>query len=101
MTAEQLHAEARAAGITVSVATIYNTLHQFTEAGLLREFAVDGSKTYFDTNTSPHHHFYCMRTRAMMDIPEHQIVVKRLPPAPPGMDIERIDVIVRVKARRR
>src|ERR1700739_3176934 len=62
VTAEQLHIEAAAAGMPVSLATVYNTLHQFTEAGLLREVVVEGAKTYFDTNTSNHYHFFCEHT---------------------------------------
>src|SRR3954454_12421455 len=58
VTAEVLFEEASKARVPVSLATIYNTLHQFTEAGLLREVAVEGAKTYFDTNVSNHHHFY-------------------------------------------
>src|SRR5271167_4243542 len=58
LTAEMLYEEANRAKIAVSLATVYNTLHQFTGAGLLREVAVNGSKTYFDTNVSDHHHFF-------------------------------------------
>ncbi|MEQ8935098.1 MAG: Fur family transcriptional regulator [Amphiplicatus sp.] len=58
LTAEKLHVEAQAAAIPVSLATVYNTLHQVTDAGLLREIAVDASRSYFDTNTSDHHHFF-------------------------------------------
>lgn len=96
LTAEQLHEEARAAGIRVSVATVYNTLHQFTEAGLLREVAVDGLKTYFDTNVTDHHHFYTVNDGRLFDIPSGAMQVVGLPAAPEGMEVTRVDVVVRV-----
>jgi Fur family iron response transcriptional regulator len=97
VTAEDLHGEAAAAGIPVSLATIYNTLHQFTEAGLLREIVVEPTRSYFDTNVTDHHHFFHQRTGLLADIPGDEVVVARLPPAPPGMRIRRVDVIVRVE----
>jgi Fur family iron response transcriptional regulator len=98
-TAEQLHEEAVAAGVTVSLATVYNTMHQFTEAGLLREVTVDGTRTYFDTNTGRHHHFYCEDDGTLLDIDGDAIEVGKLPAAPHGAKIERVDVIVRLKRR--
>ena len=95
VTAESLHAEAREAGVQVSVATVYNTLHQFTEAGLLNEVVVDGSKIHFDTNTSQHHHFLAT-DGTLIDIPEGQLQVVGLPPAPRGARIARVDVLVRL-----
>jgi len=96
-TAENLYEEAMNARVTISLATVYNTLHQLTEAGLLREIAVDGSKIYFDTNVSDHHHFLTNETNELTDIPGSQIAVSSLPPAPPGMEVERVDVIVRLR----
>jgi Fur family iron response transcriptional regulator len=97
VTAELLFEEATRARVPVSLATVYNTLHQFTEAGLLREVAVDGSKTYFDTNTGDHHHFFVEGEDALMDIPGPGIAVGQLPAAPEGMEIARVDVIVRLR----
>lgn len=97
VTAEALHEEAIRARVPVSLATVYNTLHQFTQAGLLREVAVDGSKTYFDTNTSDHHHFFVEGENAILDIPGAHVTVDGLPTAPEGMEITRIDVVVRVR----
>ena len=99
VTAESLYDEANGARVPVSLATVYNTLHQFTEAGLLREIAVDGSRTYFDTNLSDHHHFLIEESNTIVDIPGSHIDVGRLPEAPQGMEIARVDVIVRLKAR--
>lgn len=96
VTAEKLHEEAIAADIPVSLATIYNTLHQFTTAGLLREIVVDASRSYFDTNTSEHHHFFHEDNSRLEDIPGEQVVVAELPPAPPGTSVRRVDVIVRL-----
>ncbi len=96
ITAELLHAEVTKAGEHVSLATVYNTLHQFRQAGLLRELAVDGVKSYFDTNTSNHHHFLIEPDGALMDIPDDCLKIAGVPTAPEGMKITHIDVVVRV-----
>jgi len=96
VTAETLHEEALAKKVPVSLATVYNTLHQFTEAGLLREVAVEGAKTYFDTNTSNHYHFFCEQSGTLMDIATGSIRIEGLPEAPDGMTISRVDVLVRL-----
>lgn len=100
VSAEQLHAEAASAKVNVSLATIYNSLHQFREAGLLREVAVDASRSYFDTDTSDHHHFYLEDEQRVIDIPSSAIVIQNLPEPPKGMDITHVDVVVRVKKAR-
>ena len=99
ITAEQLHAEAVAARVPVSLATVYNTLNQFTEAGLLREVAIEGDRTYFDTNTSNHYHYYVEHEGRLFDIESTDLAIKGLPEPPPGMEVGRIDIIVRLKAR--
>jgi Fur family iron response transcriptional regulator len=96
VTAERLHEEALASKVPVSLATVYNTLHQFTEAGLLREVAIEGAKTYFDTNTSNHYHFFCERSGKLLDIGTVDIRIEGLPEAPEGMTISRVDVLVRL-----
>ena len=96
VTAEMLHAEAVSAGEKVSLATVYNTLHQFKHAGLLRELAIEGAKAYFDTNTSNHNHFYVEREGQLMDIPGDSIRVDGLPAPPAGTKISHIDVVVRL-----
>jgi Fur family iron response transcriptional regulator len=98
ITAEQLHAEATTAGLRVSLATVYNTLNQFTTAGLLREVVVEAGRSYFDTNTSNHHHFFFEKTGQLQDIPGEQVRVSNLPTAPEGTAVARIDVIVRVRS---
>jgi len=97
VTAEMLHGEARAEGIRVSLATIYNTLHQFTEAGLLSQVVVDAQRTYFDTNTAQHHHFFDESSGDLTDIAGHRIVLQGLPEAPDGAEIARVDVVVRLR----
>jgi len=97
VTAESLHAEATRAGVQVSLATVYNTLHQFTEAGLLRQVVVDASRTYFDTNTGNHQHFFVQDEATLIDIPGENIAVAGVPAPPKGMNVERIDVVVRVR----
>ncbi len=101
VTAEMLHEQAIRASVPVSLATVYNTLHQFTQAGLLREVAVDGAKSYFDTNTSNHHHFYVEEENRLIDIDGADISISGLPTAPEGLEITHIDVVVRVRKTRR
>ena len=96
VTAEMLHAEVSAMGERVSLAPVYNTLHQFKKAGLLRELAIDGARTYFDTNTSNHNHFFVEADGDLVDIPNHSIRVEGLPQPPEGMRISHIDVVVRL-----
>ena len=96
VTAEVLHEEAVKSGERVSLATVYNTLHQFRTAGLLRELAVDGQRSYFDTNTSNHNHFYIEQNGELLDIPSGAIRVDGLPQPPAGMKISHIDVVVRL-----
>ena len=96
VTAEMLHAEALGQNVRVSLATVYNTLHQFTDAGLLREIVVDASRSYFDTGTHEHHHFFFERTGDLMDIPPDDISLAKIPTAPDGMEITSVDVVVRV-----
>jgi Fur family transcriptional regulator, iron response regulator len=95
ITAEQLHAEAETVGLRVSLATIYNTVNQFTDAGLLREVVVEAGRSYFDTNTSDHHHFFMKLEGRIEDVPDN-VVVAGLPVPPPGTRIDRVDVIVRL-----
>ena len=99
VTAESLHKEARANRVRVSLATVYNTLHQFTQAGMLREVIVDSTRSYFDTNTSHHHHFFCEQSQLLEDIPGGAMSVGTLPPPPSGTSISRIDVVIRVRPR--
>src|SRR6202158_1725 len=96
ITAEQVHAEATGAAIPVSLATVYNTLHQFTEAGLLREVVVEPGRSYFDTNIADHHHFFCESIGLLQDIPAEDLTVIGLPLPPVGTEIGRVEVIVRV-----
>jgi Fur family transcriptional regulator, iron response regulator len=96
VTAERLHGEAIRAGEKVSLATVYNTLHQFCSAGLLRELAIDGTRAYFDTNTSNHNHFFVEPDGELLDIPSDTIRVNGLPTPPEGMAISHIDVVVRL-----
>ena len=97
VTAEILHAEAQAASIRVSLATVYNTLNQFTAAGLLREIVVDSQRSYFDTNTSDHHHFFFEGSNRLDDIPGDQVVVASMPPPPAGAKVKRVDIVIRLE----
>ena len=101
ITAEMLYEEATKAKVPVSLATVYNTLHQFTDVGLLRQVAVDGSKTYFDTNATQHHHFFIEGENALLDIPDKDVVVGATPVPPEGYEIARVDVVVRLRRKSR
>ena len=96
VSAECLHKEASEASLPVSLATVYNTLHQFTQAGLLREIVIDSGRSYFDTNVDDHHHFYFESDGHIEDIPSDEVVVSHLPTPPAGGRISRVDVVVRV-----
>lgn len=97
VTAEVLHHEVSKSGAKVSLATIYNTLHQFTEAGLLKEVIVDSNRTYFDTNVSDHHHIYYKDEEMLHDISSDELVISTLPRAPEGKKISAVSVVVHVE----
>ncbi|SER85046.1 iron response transcriptional regulator IrrA [Rhizobium sp. NFR03] len=101
LTVEELHEEAVTVGVPVSLATVYNTLHQFTEAGMIRVLSVEGARTYFDTNVSDHHHFFVEGANEVLDIPVNNITIGNLPEPPEGMEISHVDVVIRLKPRQR
>ena len=96
VTAEVLHDEAHMAGTRVSLATVYNTLHQFTTAGLLREIEVDSGRTFFDTNVCNHYHFYHEKDGRLEDIAHDSLSLSCLPEPPQGTKVTRVDIIIRV-----
>jgi Fur family iron response transcriptional regulator len=100
LTAEMLYEEATIAKVPVSLATVYNTLNQLTDAGLLRQVSVDGTKTYFDTNVTSHHHFYLENNHELVDIPDPHLVLQKMPNVPEGYEISRIDMVVRLRKKR-
>ncbi len=97
VTAESLHALSAEAGEKVSLATVYNTLRAFCEAGLMNEVVVDGSKSYFDTRMDDHPHFYWEDSHALTDAPTEALRIEGLPEAPAGMQVSRVDVVIRLK----
>ena len=97
VTAEEVHAEAIAAGTPVSLATVYNTLNQFTGAGLLREIVVEPGRTYFDTNTTDHHHFLFESDGRLHDLPAEALNLGKLPDLPEGTELNRVDVVIRLR----
>ena len=98
VTAEKLHAEAAAAGMRLSLATVYNTLNQFTLAGLLRRIGADGSRCFFDTDTSVHPHFYLEGEDRLIDVPEH-LAIESMPAPLPGHEISRLDIVIRIRRK--
>lgn len=99
LTPEMLYEEAKTAKLSVSLATIYNTLKHFADVGLLRHIAANGARSYFDTNVTDHHHFYFVDGDELVDIPETELAISKLPPAPAGYDVVRIDVTVQLRRR--
>ena len=97
VTAESLYDSSRKCGEKVSLATVYNTLRAFCEAGLMREITVDGSKSYFDTNMTDHPHFYWEESAQLSDAPAEDLVIKSLPDAPEGAEIAKVDVVIRLR----
>ncbi len=100
VSAESLHQEALAARINVSLATVYNTLNQFKAAGLLREVAFEGDRSFFDTNTSNHFHYFLEDTGSLIDVCTEDLEIKGLPNVPSGLEVDRIDIIVRLRKAR-
>ncbi|MBM3609749.1 MAG: transcriptional repressor [Alphaproteobacteria bacterium] len=98
VTAEKLFDEVRTAKSPMSLATVYNTLHQFSEAGLVREIALYGSTVWYDTNTGPHYHYYVADRNELVDIPPDMVEQLPVPRAPEGMEVIGADLIVRVRA---
>ena len=98
ISAEMLYSEAKEAGILVSQATVYNALHQFESAGLLRIVNVGASRTYFDTNTSEHHHFYVEETGQLLDFSPDAVDVRFLAEPPAGTKVSKIEVVVYLKS---
>lgn len=99
VTAETLHNEILDTNVRVSLATVYNTLHQFTASGLMREVIVEAGRSYFDTTTTPHHHFFDEESQQLIDIPNAAVGLTNLPEPPADRTISRIDVVVRLSAR--
>jgi len=97
VTAESLFDAASAAGEKVSLATVYNTLRAFCEAGILREITVDGSKSYFDTNITDHPHFYWEDSATLTDAPAAELEIRRLPRCPEGAEMTAVDVVIRLR----
>lgn len=97
VTAESLFESAKTGGVAVSLATVYNTLRAFCDVGLLQEVTVDGSKSYFDTNTHDHPHFYWEDDGRLSDAPSDQLVITQVPDAPEGAEIASVDVVIRLR----
>ncbi|MEP3264248.1 MAG: iron response transcriptional regulator IrrA [Hyphomicrobiales bacterium] len=99
VSAEDLYSEIGRSGMQISLATVYNTLHQFTDVGLLREVGVDGAKNYFDTNTHDHQHFFLEDTNEVFDANDLQISAEDIPNVPENMEVVRVDVVVRLRKK--
>jgi len=100
VSADHILAELRAASSRVSKATVYNTLNLFTRQGLLREVPVDPERQYYDSTSSPHHHFYNVDTGELTDIGDHELEFAQLPPLPEGTEAQGTEVVIRIRNRR-
>ena len=100
LSADQVMAIVNGRHPETSKATVYNTLNQLTDAGLLRQVSVDGTKTYFDTNVTAHHHFYLENNHELVDIPDPHLVLQKMPEVPEGYEIARVDMVVRLRKKR-
>lgn len=99
VTAESLHAASLASSGSVSLATVYNTLRAFCDAGLIREIMVDGTKSYFDTRVDDHPHFFWEDDGTLSDAPKDQLQISNLPEAPDGMEVSKVDVVIRLRRK--
>ena len=97
VTAESLHDAAQTTGDGVSLATVYNTLRAFCDAGLMQEVMVDGSKSYFDTRTDDHPHFFWEDEAKLTDAPADELKISGLPAAPEGHEVAKVDVVIRIR----
>ena len=99
VTADKIYNAAVEANMPISRATVYNTLNQFTDAGLLRQIGVDGSKSFFDTNPTTHHHFFVDQEDRLFDVPEPGVLIETLPEPLPGYEISAVDVVVHLRRK--
>jgi Fur family iron response transcriptional regulator len=99
VTAEELYETAKAAGEKVSLATVYNTLRSFTEAGLMAEISVDGTRSYYDTNVSNHAHYFWEEDGHLSDAPADAISIERVAEPPEGAEIAKLDIVIRLRRR--
>ncbi len=99
LSAEQILANLRASGARVSKATVYNTLNLFASHGLIRQLSVDGARAWFDSNVDAHYHFHDLASGALIDVPVPDVEFSRLPPPPPGTEVEGIDLVIRLRRK--
>ncbi|MCG8436115.1 MAG: transcriptional repressor [Gammaproteobacteria bacterium] len=101
LSADQLHARVNAKGISVSMATVYNTLRLFSERNLVREVVVDPNRVFYDSNVAAHHHFYNLDTGELSDIPDSKVIIGKLPRMSRGQEIAAVDVVLKVREKQK
>ncbi|HEY8508779.1 MAG TPA: Fur family transcriptional regulator [Steroidobacteraceae bacterium] len=99
LSAEQIIASLKESGARVSKATVYNTLNLFAAHGLIRQLSVDCSRSWFDSNVAAHYHFHDLDSGALIDVPVPEVEFSRLPPPPPGMEVDGIDLVIRLRKK--
>ncbi|MBK6656772.1 MAG: transcriptional repressor [Proteobacteria bacterium] len=97
LSADQVLARLSGSDASVSKATVYNTLGLFAERGLVREVMVDATKVFYDSNTSPHHHFFNIDDGTLLDVASGEVVIDQLPAAPAGTRTDSVDIVIRVR----
>jgi len=100
LSAEQIIAALAASGRRVSKATVYNTLKIFASSGLIRQLTIDDSRAWYDSNTGAHYHFHDAESGSLIDVPVPEVQFSRLPPPPDGMEVESIDLVIRLRKKR-
>jgi len=99
LSAEQIAETLRNRGAEVSKATVYNTLNLFAAHGLIRQLAVDGTHSWFDSNVEPHFHFHDESTGTLTDVALPEVQFSRLPAIPEGMEVASLDVVIRLRPK--
>src|SRR5688572_18196272 len=99
LSAEQILASLRSSGARVSKATVYNTLNLFAARGLIRQLSIDDTRSWFDSNVAPHYHFHDVESGALIDVPVPEVEFSRLPPPPPGMQVDGIELVIRLRKK--
>ena len=96
LSADQVHEKLKLKGYTISKATVYNTLNAFAKYGIVTEVTIDPSRTYYDSTTKAHHHFFNVDTGQLMDIASDDISVENIPRLPDNTQIQDLEIVVKI-----
>ena len=96
LSADQVHQKLNQKGHTISKATVYNTLNAFSKCGIVSEVTIDPSRTYYDSRTTPHHHFFNIDTGQLVDIASDDMSVENIPRLPDNTQIQDLEIVVKI-----